>query len=59
MTKYKITDEAALKAAFPQFIKTKSKKVTTVTEVSVLDQKSVKYALRAGIFVPGVEVSND
>lgn len=52
--KYRITDEAALKAAFPQFVKTKQKKVTTVTEVAVLDQKAVRYALKAGISVPGV-----
>lgn len=55
MTTYKITDEAKLKAAFAHFIKTKTKKVTTVAEVSVLDQKAVKYALKAGIEVPGIE----
>lgn len=42
---YKITDEAALKAAYPQFVKT----------ISILDQKAVRYAIKAGIEIPGVE----
>lgn len=55
MTKYVITNAAALKAAFPQFVKTKTKKITTTQEVDVLDQRAVRYALLAGIAVPGVE----
>lgn len=56
--KYRITDEAALKAAFPQFITIKEKKITTVQQIAVLDQRAVKYAKLAGIAVPGVEECN-
>ena len=55
--KYKITNEAALKAAFPNFLKQKTVKVEQT--INVLDEKKVKYALKAGITVPGVEAVDD
>lgn len=53
---YKITDLPALEKAFPQFIK--MKKVRTVTEIAMPNNRAIKAAIKLGIVVPGVEEDN-